>query len=50
MMSPRVTLLAEKEGADVDGVDRDGAEWVGGAADPNCLSLCLTVAASMTRM
>ena len=50
MMSLKITSLEEEEGADVDGVDRDGAEWVGGAADPNCLSLCLTVAASMTRM
>ena len=55
MMSPRVTLLAEKEGADVDGADRDGAEQVGGVADPACLdlnyaSLRLTVAASMAHM
>ena len=55
MMSPRVTSLVEDEGADVDGVDRDGAEWVGGAVDPNCLdlnyaSLRLTIAASMAHM
>ena len=49
MMSSRVTSLKEKEGADVDGVERDGAKWKGGAAesdcrDRNCASLRLTVA------
>ena len=39
MMSLRVTSLVEEEGADVDGVDRDGAEWERGAADPDCLDL-----------
>ena len=47
MMSPRVTPLVEKKGADVDGV-----EGVGGAADPdyidrNCALLYLTVMASI---
>ena len=55
MISLRITSLEKEEGADVDGVDQDGAEWVGGAAnldclDLNCASLCLTVATSMTRM
>ena len=54
-MSLKITSLEEEEGADVDGVDRDGAEWVGGAADPDCLdlncpSLCLMVAASMAHI
>ena len=36
----------------MDGVDRDGAEWEGGAIDPDCLnrncaSLRLTIAQSM---
>ena len=47
MMSSRVILLVEEEGANVD-----GAEKVGGAADPDCLkhscaSLRLTVVASI---
>ena len=33
MMSPRVTSLVEKEGADVDETGRDGAEREGGAAE-----------------
>ena len=49
MMSPGVTSLVEEEGANVDGADRDGAEWEGEVADPDCLdlnytSLCLMVA------
>ena len=39
MISPKVTSLEEKEGTDVDGVDWDGAEQVGGAADPDYLNL-----------
>ena len=55
MMSPRITSPIEEEGADVDGVDRGGAKWVGGAVDLDCLDLnCallhLTVVASMTHM
>ena len=55
MMSPRVTLPIEEEGADVDGANRDGTEREGGAADLNCLdlnyaSLRLMVAASMAHM
>ena len=47
-MSPRVTPLIEEEEADVD-----GAEEVGGVADPdrldrNCASLHLMIAASIT--
>ena len=47
MMSSRVILLVEEEGADVD-----GAEEVGGATDPDslehsCASLRLTVVASI---
>ena len=39
----------------MDVANRDGAEWEGGAADPNCLNLncaflCLTVAASMAHI
>ena len=54
-MSPNDTSLEEEEGADVDGTDRDGAEWEGRAAksiycDLNRASLCLTVAASMTHL
>ena len=36
MMSPKVTLPKEEGGADVDGVERDGAEWEGGAAKSDC--------------
>ena len=48
MMSPRVTLPEEEEGADMDGAEWDGAEREGGAAefdchDRNCASLSLTV-------
>ena len=49
MMSPKVTLPEEEKGAYVDGVEQDGAEWEGGAAESDCLdrnwaSLRLTVA------
>ena len=49
MMFPKVTLLEEEEGVDVDGAKREGAEWEGGAAKSDCrdrnwASLCLTVA------
>ena len=55
MMSLRVTLLVEDKGANVDGVDRDGDERQGGAADPNYLdqnyaSFHLMVAVSMAHM
>ena len=36
MMSPRVTLPEEEEGADVDGAKRNEAEWKGGAVESNC--------------
>ena len=36
MMSPKVTLPKEEEGADVDGTERDGAKWEGGAAKSDC--------------
>ena len=54
-MSSSDTSLVEKEGADVDGVYRDGAEQEGKAVDPDCLnlncaSLCLMVAASMAHI
>ena len=53
-MSPNDTLLVEEEGADVDGANRDGAEWEGEATDShrdlNCVSLRFTVAASMAQM
>ena len=41
MMSLRVILPVEEEGADVDGADQDGIKRKGGVADPNCLDLCL---------
>ena len=49
MMSPRVTLPEEEEGADVGGAEQDGVEWEGGAIesdclDENCASLRLMVA------
>ena len=55
MMSLSDTLLVEKEGAYVNGADRDGAERKGGAANLdylnlNCASLRLTVAASMAHI
>ena len=55
MMSPSDTLLVEEERADVDGADRDGLEREGGAVesdyrDLNCASLRLTVAVSMAHM
>ena len=55
MMSPSVTSPIVKEEADVDGVERDGAEWEGGAAESDYLyqnyaSLRFTVAASMAHM
>ena len=48
MMSHKVTSPEEEEGADWDGVKRDGVEQEGGAAksdclDRNCASLHLTV-------
>ena len=54
-MSPSDTSLEEEEGEDVDGADQDRAEREGGATesvcrDPNCVSLRLTVVASMTHM
>ena len=54
-MSPSDTSLVEEEGADVDGVERDGAEWEERAAvsdcrDLNCTLLHLIVAASMAHM
>ena len=54
-MSSKVTSPIEEEGADVDGTDRDGIEWKGGATDLdylnlNCASLHLTVVASMAHI
>ena len=54
-MSPRVTSPVEEEGVDVDGANRDGAEWVGGVVNPDCLDLNyallrLMVATSMAHM
>ena len=54
-MSPSDTSFVEEEGADVDGANRDGVEWKGGAAkfdcrDLNCTSLHLMVVASMAHM
>ena len=54
MMSLSDTSLIEEEGADVDGANRDGAEWEGGVVDfcrdLNCASLRFMVAASMAQM
>ena len=54
MMSPSDTSLMEDEGADVDGIDQDGAEREGEAADSyrdlNCASLHFTIAASMAQI
>ena len=55
MMSPSDTSLKEEEGVDVDGANRDGVEREGGVAesvsrDLNCASLRLIVAASMAHM
>ena len=55
MMSPSDTLLKEEEGANVDGVDRDGAKGEGGAAESVCHDLNyallrLTIAASIIHM
>ena len=36
MMSPKVTLPEEEEGADKDGAKRDGVEWEEGAAKSDC--------------
>ena len=55
MMSLSDTSLEEEEGADVDGADRDEAEWEGGATKSDCCDLNyallrLTVVASMAHM
>ena len=53
-MSPSDTSLVEEEGADVDGVDQDEAEWEEEVADSchnlNYASLRFTVAASMAQI
>ena len=36
MMSPIVTSPEEEGGADVDGTERDGAKWEGGATESDC--------------
>ena len=36
MMSPKVTMPEEEEGADMDGAKRDGAEQEGGATEFDC--------------
>ena len=36
MMSPKVTMPEEEEGADMDGAERDGAEQEGGATEFDC--------------
>ena len=48
MLSPKVTLPEEEGGVDVDGAERDGAEWEEEAAESDCCdrswaSLHLTV-------
>ena len=54
MMSPKDTLLKEKEGADVGRSKRDGVSRGGGVesycCDLNCASLRFMVAASMEHM
>ena len=53
-MSPNDTSLMEEEGAEVDGANRDGVEWEGGAVDScrdlNYASLRFMVAAFMAQM
>ena len=36
MMSPKDTSPEEEGGADVDGVEQDGAEWEEGVAESDC--------------
>ena len=54
MMSPRVTLLEEEEGADVCQAEQDGVEREGGVEscnhDLSCASLRFTVVTSMAHM
>ena len=55
MMSLSDILLVEQEGVDVDGADRDVAEWEGRAVESDCRDLnyallCLMIAASMAHM
>ena len=54
MMSPKVTLLEEEEGADVGRSERDGVSQEGGVesccCDLNCASQHFMVAASMAHM
>ena len=38
MTSPSVTLPIAEEGADVDGVEQDGAKREGGAVEYDCLN------------
>ena len=44
MMSPKVTLPKEEEGADVDGAEREGGAAESDYLDRNWASLHLTVA------
>ena len=50
MMSPSVTSPIAKEGADVDGAEREGGSAESDCLDRNYTSLRFTVAASMTHM
>ena len=55
MMSPSITSPITEEGADVDGAERNGAEWEGGLAASDCLdrnytSLRFTIVTSMAHM
>ena len=44
MISPRVTSPKEEEGVDVDGAEREGGAAEFDCLDQNCASLRLTVA------
>ena len=50
MMSLSDTSLEEEEGADVDGVEREGGAAESDCRDLNCASLHLTIVASMAHM
>ena len=50
MMSPSDTLLVKDEGADRDGIEREGGAAESDCHDLNCASLRLTVAASIAHM
>ena len=50
MMSPSVTSPIAEEGANVDGVEREGGDAESDCLDRNCALLRFTVATSMAHM